>query len=59
MLTQESALEDCGMIIRKVYPQLPPKVEYTLSDMGKDFTTVLDSLKIWGEKYISNLSKEV
>jgi DNA-binding HxlR family transcriptional regulator len=55
---QLRALEEYGMIIRKVYPQIPPKVEYTLSDKGKDFTTVLDSLKVWGDKYISNLSTE-
>lgn len=56
---QLRTLEEYGMVIRTVYPQIPPKVEYTLSDMGKDFTTVLDSLKLWGDKYIANLSKEV
>jgi DNA-binding HxlR family transcriptional regulator len=51
-------LEEYGMIVRTVYPQIPPKVEYVLSDMGKDFTTVLDSLKVWSEKYISNLTNK-
>lgn len=49
---QLRTLEEYGMIIRTVYPQIPPKVEYELSEIGKDFTIVLNSLKIWGDKYI-------
>lgn len=49
---QLRTLEEYGIIIRTVYPQIPPKVEYELSDMGKDFSVVLNSLKIWGDKYI-------
>ena len=45
-------LEDYDIITRKVYAQIPPKVEYELSDMGKSFMPVLDSLKVWGEAYI-------
>jgi DNA-binding HxlR family transcriptional regulator len=50
---QLRTLEEYGMIIRTVYPQIPPKVEYELSDMGKGFSEVLYSLKVWGEKYIT------
>lgn len=39
---------DC-LIIRKEYPQIPPKVEYSLSDRGKSLMKVLDQLCIWGE----------
>ena len=45
-------LEENGMIIRTVYAQVPPKVEYELSGIGEEFKEVLDSLKIWGDKYI-------
>lgn len=45
-------LEEYDMIIRTVYPQIPPKVEYKLSDKGKDFSEVLTSLKIWSDKYL-------
>jgi DNA-binding HxlR family transcriptional regulator len=45
-------LEEYDMIIRTVYPQIPPKVEYKLSDKGKDFSDVLTSLKIWSDKYL-------
>ncbi len=50
-------LEKYGMVIRTVYPQVPPKVEYCLSPMGKDFTLVLNSLKVWGDKYILKLNE--
>lgn len=43
-------LESDGLIIRKEYPQIPPKVEYSLSDRGKSLMDVLDQLCIWGEK---------
>lgn len=42
-------LEADRLIIRKEYPQIPPKVEYRLSDRGKTLMDVLDQLCIWGE----------
>lgn len=39
-----------GLIIRKEYPQIPPKVEYRLSERGASLMGVLDQLCIWGEK---------
>lgn len=45
-------LEEYGLVIRTVYPQIPPKVEYSLSDIGREFGRVLDSVKTWGDKYI-------
>ena len=42
-------LEADRLIIRKEYPQIPPKVEYTLSDKGKSLMEVLDQLCVWGE----------
>ncbi len=43
-------LEADGLIIRKVYPQVPPKVEYSLSDKGKSLIPILFSLCEWGDK---------
>ena len=42
-------LEADRLIIRKEYPQIPPKVEYRLSDRGKSLMVVLDQLCVWGE----------
>ena len=43
-------LEADGLIKRKEYAQIPPKVEYSLSDRGKSLMEVLDQLCVWGEK---------
>jgi DNA-binding HxlR family transcriptional regulator len=49
MLTQQlRELENDGLIIRTVYPQVPPKVEYSLSDYGKTFIPVMESMAHWG-----------
>lgn len=42
-------LESDRLIIRKEFPQIPPKVEYRLSSRGKSLMSVLDQLCIWGE----------
>lgn len=47
---QLKELEKDKLIIRKEYPQIPPKVEYRLSDKGKSLMSVLDQLCVWGEK---------
>lgn len=43
-------LEKDNLIIRKVYPQIPPKVEYTLSERGHSLVKVLDKLCDWGNE---------
>lgn len=42
-------LEADRLIVRNEYPQIPPKVEYSLSDRGKSLMDVLDQLCVWGE----------
>ncbi|MBQ8668673.1 helix-turn-helix transcriptional regulator [bacterium] len=44
-------MEELGLLERKIYPQIPPKVEYTLTDIGYSLRPVLDSLKGWGKDY--------
>lgn len=48
-------LETDGLILRKVYAQVPPKVEYELSDIGREFKQVLEQIEVFGEKYIDFL----
>ena len=48
--TNLKELEKDRLIIRTEYPQIPPKVEYSLSERGKSLMTVLDQLCIWGEE---------
>ena len=50
---QLKQLETEGLIIRTEFAQIPPKVEYSLSDIGKEFQPVLDSIHDWGIKYIA------
>lgn len=50
-------MEDNGLINRRVYNQIPPKVEYSLSDLGAQFSPVLDALQIWGKEYIDYLKR--
>jgi DNA-binding HxlR family transcriptional regulator len=48
--TNLKELETDRLIIRTEYPQIPPKVEYSLSDRGRSLMEVLDQLCVWGEK---------
>ena len=52
---QLKQLEAYNLIIRKEYPQIPPKVEYDLSEVGKNFLPVLDSIKDFGNNYTDYL----
>lgn len=48
-------LEADGLIVRKEYPQVPPKVEYSLTERGNSLMKVLDQLCTWGEKHRNEL----
>jgi DNA-binding HxlR family transcriptional regulator len=53
MLTNQlRELEDDKIIIRKVYAQVPPKVEYSLTEIGKTLTPILAQLEKWGTCYV-------
>ena len=49
------ALERDGLITRTVYPEVPPRVEYSLTDIGRKFAPVLESIRAWGTDYIDYL----
>ncbi len=55
MLTQQlRELEADGLLIRKVYPVVPPKTEYSLSEFGKTLSPILAVMCDWGKSYIKN-----
>jgi DNA-binding HxlR family transcriptional regulator len=57
MLTKQlRALEDDDLVIRKVYAEVPPRVEYRLSEIGESLRPVIDTLKAWGERHQQKLS---
>lgn len=45
------SMEDDGLIIRTVYPEVPPRVEYSLSSLGQSLKPILDSMVEWGTAY--------
>lgn len=52
MLTQQlRELEADNLVHREVYPQVPPKVEYSLTDLGKSLMPILSMMCKWGEEY--------
>lgn len=44
-------MEDKGLLTRKVYAEVPPRVEYTLTDIGYSLKPILDSMVVWGTNY--------
>ena len=49
------AMEDDGIITRTVYPEVPPRVEYALSELGESMRPILDAMKQWGVEYKNTL----
>lgn len=49
-------LEDEGLLTRTIYPEVPLRVEYALTEIGREFKPVLESIEIWGGKYIEYLT---
>lgn len=45
------SMEEDGIITRTVYPEVPPHVEYALSDLGESMRPILDAMKDWGINY--------
>lgn len=53
ILTQQlRELEHDGLVHREIYKEVPPKVEYSLTELGRSFIPVLKGICAWGEKYL-------
>ena len=44
-------MEDAGLVVRRVYAEVPPRVEYSLTEIGESLRPVMDALWAWGEGY--------
>lgn len=51
LTSQLRDMEANGLVSRKVYAEVPPRVEYTLTDVGYSLKPILDAMWTWGEKY--------
>lgn len=49
------SMEADGIVIRTVYAEVPPRVEYSLSEMGETMRPILNAMEIWGKEYKNNL----
>ena len=50
-------LEEKGILVRKVYAQIPPRVDYSLTQLGYELKPVIDSMIAWAEEYRKNMAK--
>ena len=51
-------MEENNLLTRKVYPEIPPRVEYTLTDIGYSLKTLLDDMDKWGTWYRNEVNKK-
>lgn len=51
LTAQLRQMEESGLLTRKVYPEVPPRVEYTLTELGYSLKPILDAMWTWGEEY--------
>lgn len=55
LTAQLRAMEHSGLITRTVYPEVPPRVEYSLTELGRSLQPILDAMRNWGEGYKASL----
>lgn len=51
------SMEKDGIIIRTVYPEVPPRVEYSLSEIGESMRPIINAMQSWGNDYKSKMEK--
>jgi DNA-binding HxlR family transcriptional regulator len=48
-------MEKSGLLTRTVYPEVPPRVEYALTSLGKSMQPILNSMAVWGDNFRENI----
>ena len=55
---QLKSLEENGLVWRVQYEDIPPRVEYSLTDIGRKFHPVIAAMEVWGKEYIARMQEE-
>lgn len=58
LTSQLRSMEESGLLTRTVYAEVPPRVEYTLTELGQSLRPVLNALQNWGEGYKASLAEK-
>ena len=58
LTAQLRAMEGSGLVHREVYAEVPPRVEYSLTELGKSLKPILDAMWTWGEDYKSGITTQ-
>lgn len=56
LTAQLRAMEESGLVHREVYAEVPPRVEYSLTELGRSLKPILDSMWAWGEEYKAKMA---
>ena len=55
--TSLRSMEEFGIVSREAFAEVPPRVEYSLTELGQSLKHVLDAMRVWGERYKERLRK--
>lgn len=59
LTTQLRELENDGIIERKIYPEIPPRVEYFVTDKGRSLRPIIELMRDWGNTHLLKVHQEV
>ena len=57
LTTNLRSMEESGIVSREAFAEVPPRVEYSLTELGQSLRSVLDAMRVWGERYKERLRR--